>query len=61
MILVHLLQGMKDAAYPWKYSLQIAEKINHDRVTLKLLKGSNHRMQEPEDIAEMFKSVESFM
>ena len=58
---VHLLQGMKDAAYPWKYSRQIAEKINQDRVTLKLLKGSNHRMQEPEDIAEMFKSVESFM
>ena len=58
---VHLLQGMKDAAYPWKYSLQIVDCLNEDNVTLKLLKNANHRMQEPEDLKEICRSLESFL
>lgn len=58
---VHLLQGMQDACYPWEKTLEIADKISHDNVTVKLLKNASHRMQQPEDIAEMFKSIESFL
>jgi len=58
---VHLLQGMKDAAYPWKYSLQIVDCLGGDNVTLKLLKNANHRMQEPEDLKEICHSVMSFI
>lgn len=58
---VHLLQGMQDACYPWQKTLEIAEKISHDNVTVKLLKNAGHRMQQPQDIAEMFKSIESFL
>ena len=58
---VHLLQGMNDAAYPWKYSLQIVECLGSKDVTLKLIKNANHRMQEPSDLREICQSIETFM
>ncbi len=58
---VHLLQGMQDAAYPWKYSLQIVECLASKDVTLKLIKNANHRMQEPSDLSEICQSIETFM
>lgn len=58
---VHLLQGMKDANFPWEKTLEIAQKITSGKVTVKLLKSSSHRMQEPNDIAEMFKSIETLI
>ena len=58
---VHLLQGMKDSAYPWKYSLQIVECLGGKDVVLKLIKNANHRMQEPSDLVEICKSIESFI
>lgn len=56
---VHLLQGQKDACYPWRKTLAIAERITRDDVTVKLLKNASHRMQQPEDIAEMFRSLDA--
>ena len=58
---VHLLQGMKDSAYPWKYSLQIVECLGGNNVTLKLIKNANHRMQEPDDLKEICASIASFL
>lgn len=58
---VQLIQGIKDAAYPWKYSLEIVKQISHDNVVLKLRKGSSHRMQEDGDIAEILNSIEFFL
>lgn len=58
---VHLIQGMDDASYPWEQVLKIAKKIKHDQVVVKLLKGSNHRLQQDRDIKEIFLSIESFM
>ena len=52
---------MKDSAYPWKYSLQIVECLGGKDVVLKLIKNANHRMQEPSDLVEICKSIESFI
>lgn len=54
---VHLLQGMKDASLPWKKAIQIAERLESGKVVVKLLKDSNHRLQNPEDVEELFNSI----
>lgn len=58
---VHLLQGMQDANYPWQNTPQIAQLLTSRQVMVKLLKDSSHRMQQPGDVAEMFRSLDSLL
>ena len=48
---VHLLQGMKDASVPYEHAINIANKLISEEVILKLLKESNHRLND--EIAKM--------
>jgi len=48
---VHLIQGMEDASLPWQFVPDFAAAIASDQVEIKLLKTSNHRLND-EDAAE---------
>ena len=49
---VHLLQGMKDASVPWRSVLDYASRITSANVVIKLLKDSNHRLNDEFAIKE---------
>ena len=58
---VHLLQGMKDDCIEPNKAQNIAKCLRSPQVIVKLLKNSNHRLCNPEDITEMFNSLESMI
>lgn len=50
---VYLIQGMKDASVPWREVLEYASRIASENVVVKLLKNSNHRLNDDAAIAEL--------
>ena len=54
---VHIIQGMQDASVPWREALKIAEKITSEKTEVKLLKASNHRLNDDEAIYELKSSI----
>ena len=54
---VHLLQGMKDASVPWRSVLDYAFHITSANVVIKLLKDSNHRLNDEFAINELKASL----
>ncbi|MBM3489008.1 MAG: alpha/beta hydrolase [Alphaproteobacteria bacterium] len=55
---VRLLHGMLDPDVPWRLSLEVAEKLSSDDVTVTLVKQGDHRMSEPADIARLLAAVD---
>lgn len=58
---VHLLQGMKDDCIAPDKAMNIAKCLRSSQVVVKMLKNSNHRLCNPEDIRELFNSLESMI
>lgn len=58
---LHLLHGMQDTSIGWEKALKIAEAVPHNNVTVKLLKGADHRLSRPEDFSEFHNSLRSFL
>lgn len=58
---LHLLQGMKDASLDWRKALQIAQCVSQDDVTIKFLKGSNHRLGHDNDLLELRHTLEDLI
>lgn len=56
---VHLIQGLKDTFIDWRVIFRISDKLQSDKVTLKLLKNSNHHLQHPLDLEEINNSLRS--
>lgn len=54
---VHLMQGMKDASLQWRMVLQFAQQIISDKVEIKLLKSSNHRLNDDTALKELRQSI----
>lgn len=54
---VHLLQGMKDASVPWRSVLDYASRITSSNIVVKLLKDSNHRLNDETAISELKTSL----
>lgn len=50
---VRLIQGMRDPDVPWRTALRLAEHISGDDVEVILVKGGDHRLSEPADIARL--------
>lgn len=48
---IRLLHGQDDADVPWNYSLRIAERVTSDDVEITLVKGGDHRLSTPENLA----------
>lgn len=55
---VRLLHGQDDPDVPWEYSLQIAEHVEAPEVITTLVKGGDHRLSTPADIARLIATVE---
>ena len=54
---IHLLQGLQDTFIDWRIVLKLAEKIESDSVTVKILKNTNHHAQKPADLKEINDSI----
>ena len=55
---VRLLHGQSDPDVPWEYSLQIATHLEAPEVVTTLVKGGDHRLSTPADIARLLSMVE---
>ena len=58
---VHLIQGMKDACLPWHFALDFAAALASENVEVKLLKSSNHRLNDDDAVAELKNSLAKFV
>lgn len=54
---VRLLHGQSDPDVPWEYSLQIAQHLEAPEVITTLIKGGDHRLSTPADIARLIATV----
>lgn len=54
---VRLLHGQSDPDVPWEYSLQIAQHLEAPEVITTLIKGGDHRLSTPADIARLIAMV----
>ena len=54
---VHLLHGMRDPDVPWQLSVELAQKLAREDVTVTLLKNGDHRLSTPENLALIRDSV----
>ena len=55
---VRLLHGQADPDVPWEYSLQIAQHLDAPDVVTTFIKGGDHRLSTPADIARLVATVE---
>jgi len=55
---VRLLHGQSDPDVPWDYSLQISAHLEAPEVITTLIKGGDHRLSTPADIARLIATVE---
>ena len=58
---VHLLHGQSDPDVPWEYSLQIADHLEAPEVITTFVKGGDHRLSTPADIARLITTVEELV
>ena len=58
---VRLLHGQSDPDVAWQYSLQIAEHLAAPEVVTTLVKGGDHRLSTPADIARLIETVEDLL
>jgi pimeloyl-ACP methyl ester carboxylesterase len=56
---VRLLHGLDDADVPWRISLRLTERLASADVRTILVKGGDHRLSRPGDIALLIDTVES--
>mgnify|MGYP001334088520 CR=1 FL=1 len=54
---VRLLHGQSDPDVPWEYSLRIAAHVDAPEVITTLIKGGDHRLSTPADIARLIATV----
>lgn len=54
---VRLLHGQNDPDVPWEYSLQLAEHLDAPEVVTTFIKGGDHRLSTPADIARLIATV----
>lgn len=55
---VHILQGMDDPDVPFAHSMRLVERLAEDDVVVTLVKGGDHRLSRPEDIARLIETVD---
>jgi pimeloyl-ACP methyl ester carboxylesterase len=58
---VRLLHGQSDPDVPWEYSLQIANHMEAPEVITTLIKGGDHRLSTPADIARLIETIEALL
>ena len=58
---VHILQGTDDTDVPWSHATDLVTHFASDDVLLTLVKGGDHRLSRPEDIARLEAAIEGLM
>jgi len=58
---VHILHGMEDPDVPWRHALRLVENLESKDVTLELVKGGDHRLSTPAEIARLENAIERMM
>lgn len=54
---VHILQGREDATVPWRYQLELIERLSGGDVTLDLIEGGDHRLSSGRDLDRLIAGV----
>ena len=54
---VRLIHGLDDRDVPWKRSLAIADRLQSRDVEIQLVKGGDHRLSTPPDLARLTRTV----
>lgn len=58
---VRLLHGQSDPDVPWQYSLQIADHLDAPDIVTTFVKGGDHRLSTPADIARLIATIEELL
>ncbi|PSJ41690.1 alpha/beta fold hydrolase [Allosphingosinicella deserti] len=58
---VRLLHGTADADVPWRLSLQLMERLRSADVQAHVVKGGDHRLSRPDDIALLIATVKTLL
>jgi len=58
---LHLIHGILDIDVPYTISLRIAEKVESQKVVVKLIKDANHRLSREEDLLILYNSIEELL
>lgn len=56
---VRLLHGLDDPDVPWQVSLRLTDRLDSDDARTILVKGGDHRLSRPSDIALLIETVEA--
>ncbi|MEE9266037.1 MAG: alpha/beta hydrolase [Gammaproteobacteria bacterium] len=58
---VRLLHGADDSDVPWEMSRRLLEALNSPDVTLELVKGGDHRLSTPADLARLTRTLDELL
>ncbi len=58
---VHILQGTEDTDVPWKHATELVTHFASDDVVLTLVKGGDHRLSRPEDLARLEAAIDGII
>ena len=58
---MHILQGTEDSDVPWRHATELVTRFASDDVVLTLVKGGDHRLSRPEDIARLEAAIEGII
>ncbi len=56
---VHVLHGLADETVPWEHGVRTAQALTSDDVTVTLVKGGDHRLSGPGDLARLCAAVDA--
>ena len=58
---VHILQGTEDTDVPWTHATELVTHFASDDVVLTLIKGGDHRLSRPEDLARLEAAIDGLI
>jgi alpha-beta hydrolase superfamily lysophospholipase len=58
---VHILQGTEDTDVPWTHATDLVTHFASDDVVLTLIKGGDHRLSRPEDLARLESAIDGLI
>lgn len=58
---VRILHGMQDPDVPWQLSLELADRLQSADVQLSFVKGGDHRLSTPSDLALLERTLEGLL
>ncbi len=58
---VHILQGTEDSDVPWTHATDLVTHFASDDVVLTLVKGGDHRLSRPQDLARLEAAIDGLI